>query len=113
MKVEPRGKFGGVKIHLDGEEAQTLTNWPDNSTFETDHAVLGLALKMRKKILQLMKEDPNVLTDRTPEQVQAILIKEAEKAQLQLQASLAQKDISKLDPQKLKSALLKYVKEDK
>lgn len=115
MKVEPRGKFGGVKIHLDPEEAKVLIQaetvdmgyqpGPNPTVIPT----WKLALKMGKKIKDLLQEDPSLLQDRTPEQVIAILAKESEKAALQLQQAKAGLDISKVDPAKLQAALLKHV----
>jgi hypothetical protein len=118
IKVEPRGKYGGVKVHLDPEDCQHLIALADAG--KTDNfAVLkgagpiiqipfGLAYKMGKSIKDLLAKEPGLLQDRTPEQVAAILAKESEKAALQLEAVKKGKAWQTVDPDKLKQALLKH-----
>lgn len=109
MKVEPRGKFGGVKIHLDPEECETLMKSEDfwHPKDEVEKIIKG----MRVLIVKLQKKEPGLLNERTPEQVKAILAKEVEKAKLQLAQVEAGKSHEKVDPAVLKKALLKYVGE--
>ena len=114
MKVESRGKYGGVKVHLDPEECELLIKAVGEGPFGTSFALplkhVNLALKMGKKIKDLLEENPELLKERTPEQVAAILAKESEKAALQLNAVKAGKNWAKVDPAKLQEALLKHVK---
>lgn len=124
MKVEPRGKFGGVKIHLDAEEAQVLLDnlgglndpgslskidYKIKDSGEKTIVMLNIGLKMGYKIRDLLKDNPKLLEDRSQEEVIAILAKEAEKAKLQLERAEKGLDISKVDPKVLKAALLKHV----
>lgn len=72
MKVEPRGKYPGVKIHLDAEETTLLMD-----VFEClDTDPTTIPRQILKKIKCLMEEEPNLLTSRTPEQIAAALKKE-------------------------------------
>ena len=114
MKVEPRGKYAGVKVHLDGDEAKFLME-----AFEAhsnDAKLQGIpkfgifALKMGKKVRELLAEEPKLLEDRTDAEVAAILAKEAEKASLQLNAIKSGKKWQNIPKEDLESALLKHAK---
>ena len=98
-KIEPRGKYAGVKIHLNGEECQAILNWRTDwkSTGEPDQILpRDLTRKMAKAIKDLMKENPDLLKDRTPEQVAASLAKDAEKIEKQQAALASKKDWKKV-----------------
>jgi hypothetical protein len=120
IKVEKRGKYGGVKIHLDPEEAKALMESApilgDNADLYEQKSMqlltvpLKLALKMGKKIGELAQAEPDLFNDRTPEEVAAILAKEVEKASLQLNAVKSGSQWQKVDPEKLAVALAKHVK---
>jgi hypothetical protein len=118
MKVESRGKYAGVKVHLDANEAESLikaaSNLSDPKFYQADLISVAVPLKLAKKmgeqIKDLLKENPDLLKERTPEQVAAILAKESEKAGLQLNALKNGKDWKKIDPAKLEKALLHHVK---
>lgn len=117
MKVESRGKYPGVKLHLDPEECEVLmaveTTWinPNAPGSLTKIAIpLNLAMKMGKSIKELLKEQPELLEERTQEQIAAILAKETEKAGIQLNCLKNGKDWKKIDPSLLKAALLHHVK---
>lgn len=107
MKVESRGKYPGVKLHLEPEEVETVLSWKD---FDGTHPLLR---KMGKKIAELQEETPNLLTERTPAEVEAILVKEVEKQSIQLKRLRNGQEYSKIDPEELQAALLKHVKKDK
>jgi hypothetical protein len=109
IKVESRGKYPGVKLHLEPEEIQTILAGKD--FWHPDDDTEAILVKMRKKIIALQEETPGLLNERTPEQVKAILVKEVEKAAMQLKMVEAGQDPSKVDKDKLKEALLKYVKD--
>lgn len=119
MKVESRGKYPGVKLHLEPEECSVLTllaavqdiKGPQPSS-ENVGPALKLAIKMGKKILELKEETPDLLEERTPEQIAAILAKEVEAATLKLDRMKAGKDWKKIDQSKLQEALNKHVKKD-
>jgi hypothetical protein len=118
VKVESRGKYAGVKVHLDTEECEVLMGMADATAYPT-HAVvmttfavpLKLARKMGQSIKELLSEQPGLLKERTPEQIAAILAKESEKAGIQLNRLKNGKDWKKIEPEALKAALLHHVKE--
>lgn len=103
IKIEPRGKYSGCKIHLDSEEVTSI--------LKGDSVVmLEFCKELAHLIKDLLKKEPDLLKDRTPEQVAAILAKEVEKASLQLNAVKSGKQWQKVDPIKLQEALNKHVK---
>ncbi len=110
IKVESRGKYAGVKLHLEPDECEVLLK-----ALNQDHhsplveSVVPLSLKMGKKIKTLLAEDPDLLTDRSPERVAAILVKEVEKASAQLDALRNSSDWKHLNKKTLRKALLKHV----
>jgi hypothetical protein len=117
VKIESRGKYPGVKVHLEPEEVEVLLNFMktagsiDSTKRLVSLNIIGpLAAKMGMKIQDLLAEDPTVLQPRTPEQIVAILAKESEKQRLQLEAMKSGKDWKKLDPVALETALLKHAK---
>ena len=79
MKLEPRGKYPGIKIHLDEVEVKALTN-PPPSEIEA----FAFTTRLSKKIHALMQEHPDLLLPRTPEQIAAELQLELEKSQAKL-----------------------------
>ncbi len=116
MKVESRGKYPGVKVHLDPEECEALLKLTEISPYNKGQFTvidvpLILARKMGKSIKELMAEQPELLKERTPEQIAAILAKESEKAGIQLNRLKNGKDWKKIEPEVLKKALLHHVKE--
>lgn len=116
MKVESRGKYPGVKVHLDPEECQWLLDLINKKVKALDAPIhlqvtTSLAIHMGQSIRDLIKEQPALLEERTPEQIAAILAKESEKAGIQLNRLKNGKDWKKIEPEALKKALLHHVKE--
>lgn len=105
MKIEPRGKYAGVKVHLDGEEAGLFLEWAEeyHSYPQTklhpdkDVKVINFASKLGGKIQKLVGEMPNLLEDRTEEQIEKSLKGDAEKIEKQLKAIKKGKDWKKVD----------------
>lgn len=110
MKVESRGKYPGVKLHLEPEEVTTILEAED--FWHPVDEVEKLLSKMQAKLQGLLKQEPDLLKERTPEQVAAILAKEVEKAGMQLNAVKSGKMWQKVDQDKLQAALLKHVHKD-
>lgn len=113
LKVETRGKYPGVKVHLDPDDCQSLMEWFEEcSTKPTLKLGLAgkIAAKMGQKIKDLLVDQPDLFKEKTPEQLAAILIKEAEKPQLQLKHLKATGSLEHLNQDSLKTALLQYVK---
>ena len=75
MKLEKRGKFAGVKIHLDSEECKKITSSSHGN---------ALCVDIKKLIKQAIQQDPSILDNRTSAEIEAALTKEHTKAQLRL-----------------------------
>lgn len=73
MKLERRGKYPGVKVHLEPEECSAMV---DGET--TPH------LKLRKLIRKAMIEDPSLFSERSEDEIQEELKEERDKALLKL-----------------------------
>ena len=98
MKIEPRGKYAGVKVHLDGEEAAMFLEWAEKGIHLGDETnVIKFASKLGGKIQKLVGEMPNLLEDRTEEQIEKSLKGDAEKIEKQLKAIKKGKDWKKVD----------------
>ena len=81
MKIEPRGKYAGVKVHLDIEDVKVFLDWvSEKHTDSTFGDVVSFSLRLKKKLLGLVGEYPNVLKERTKEEIQAALELEQEAA---------------------------------
>ena len=99
MKIEKRGKYPGVKIHLEPDEVAVLTK------LATDFKAIGkplsdvldyftLSVKMGKKILKQVTADPSMLIERTPAQVTEALLRDKAKIEAQLAAGEGWKDVN-------------------
>lgn len=107
MKIEPRGKYPGVKVHLDEKECEELLQAYEGGYIKVNVPHF-FGLKLAKQIKDLLAEEPDLLTPRTPEQVKAILAKEVEKAKMQLDQVNHGLSHAKVDKEALKKALLKH-----
>lgn len=101
MKIEARGKYPGVKVHLDGEEAQMFLDFIGNQTAikvteKANPTVAQFATKLGKKVQKLIGEFPNLLSERTPEQIKESLNGDLEKIHDQLAAMSSGKDWKKV-----------------
>jgi hypothetical protein len=80
VKIEKRGKYPGVKVHLDRDEVRVflgqMGGYPD------------LVAKLRREIEKELKEHPDLLEERTPEQI---------KEELQLELRKAQEKLAKME----------------
>lgn len=89
MKIEPRGKYPGVKVHLDEKECEAVLT----DAKKTDKkAFLEFGLKLASKIFKLQQEKPNLLDARTDEEIRAELEEERDKAIKKLAAMDEGKD---------------------
>ena len=101
MKIEKRGKYPGVKVHLEPEECEAFIALAENASqagmlpvggmplSKPDPTYFTVALKIGKKMKKIAADDPDFLTERTPEQIEAALLKDKQKIELQLQAGIA------------------------
>lgn len=81
IKCEPRGKFAGIKAHLDEIDCQGLLDAADESN---TIQLIAFAKHVAKLIRKLLKEEPNLLLPRTPDQIEAELVEEQKKASKKL-----------------------------
>jgi hypothetical protein len=77
-KIERRGKYAGVKIHLDGEQCKAI--------LDLHHTMEEIGLSIHNQLLAALEEDPSILEDRTEEEIKAELMIEAQKSILKLTA---------------------------
>ena len=98
MKIEPRGKYAGVKVHLDGDEAMIFSRlWKNGKPDQAEPAkILSFAIKLGGKINTLLKDMPNLLEDRTKEQIQEALLGDQAKIKKQLDAMKTGSDWKKV-----------------
>lgn len=94
MKIEARGKYAGVKVHLDGDEAAMFLDFTKGETKKAD--VIEFASKLGKKIHKLVGEHPNLLKERTEEEIKASLLSDKEKIENQLHAMSSGEDWKKV-----------------
>lgn len=78
MKLERRGKYPGVKLHLDRGECLNLTS---PHPFVRDQMLWAI----REKVRDAIAEDPTILDDRTEEEIHATLSKEAIESKIKLE----------------------------
>lgn len=87
MKIEARGKYAGVKVHLDGDEAEMFLAFTAKKIgYDEEARVMKFVSKLGGKIQSLIGEIPNLLEDRTEEQILDALQSDASKIEKQLKA---------------------------
>jgi len=95
MKIERRGKYPGVKVHLEPEEIAPFLALADDieaaglhsgkkSTDTPDY--ITISIKIGKRIRKEMDTHPDLLKERTPAQVKEALLKDQAKITAQLKA---------------------------
>jgi hypothetical protein len=99
MKIEKRGKYPGVKVHLDPEECEAFLQFAEDvaksalpvptNTLLVQDTFFSVSLKIGKKMLKLRDEAPNFLKERTPLEIEQALLKDKQKIEQQLQAGIA------------------------
>ena len=92
MKIEKRGKYAGVKVHLTETECELLmeitacSDELSSTDWNGENIAVKFASKLGKKISTLLEECPDLLKPRTPEEIKLELENELESATLKLQA---------------------------
>ena len=98
MKIESRGKYPGVKVHLDAEEAEMFLEFVsakgEGGASKKD--IIKFAEKLGNKIDKLLDENPDLLKERTEEQIQASMNHDLEKIEAQKAAMAKGKDWKKV-----------------
>lgn len=104
MKIEKRGKYAGVKVHLDPEECKLFIQLAHDAnvsqdgmkfevpTYGSSPSYFSLALKLGHKLDFLVQQEPDTMTERTPEQVKEVVEAEFITAQKKLAAIKGGKD---------------------
>lgn len=85
MKLEKRGKYAGVKIHLDKEEIEKLLLMVEPSTGKLI-AIPTVLRKMVGALMTMIQKDPSVLHERSEGEIKAELENEFESAKAKLAA---------------------------
>ena len=96
MKIEARGKYPGVKVHLDEEETQMFLKLAGSQATYISGPVAKFSIKLAGKINTLTSEHPNLVEERTQEEVLAALLRDQAKIQEQLAAIAAKHDWKKV-----------------
>ncbi len=97
MKIEKRGKYAGVKVHLEPEEAEAYIKFASDIE-KSGHKITGgitylsLSAKLGRKISALLEDEPSLLKARTPEEIKLELETEFESSKLKLEALAKGKD---------------------
>lgn len=106
MKIEKRGKYPGVKVHLDPDECQAFIQFgEDVQKISPSDPLASVALKpskptyfsvsaqIGKKMGKILVEEPDFLKERTPEQIKESLLADKAKIEKQLAAGGAWKNV--------------------
>lgn len=88
MKIEKRGKYAGIKLHLDREECTAL--------MEPGMSAYNLLSLIRSKVCDAITDDPTILDDRSEEEIHATLSKEAIESKLKLEKMGLKEDWKKV-----------------
>ena len=108
MKIEPRGKYAGIKVHLDEKEVQEILDTmdaansglahihPHDVSYDLSNLGEKFLTKLGKKVREVMKEKPNLLEPRTDEEVALELASEYESAKAKIATLKAKGDWKKV-----------------
>ena len=89
MKIERRGKYPGVKVHLEKGECEMLIKlWESMKGINIAASTTDIAFlfKLARKVSNLAEEEPTLLEERSEEEILATLSKEAIESDLKLKA---------------------------
>ena len=87
MKLEARGKYPGVKVHLDREECEAILQaTPPSKGIPPgpQQRLTAFYFTLRGYLWDAIKKDPLLLEDRTEDQIKAELLAEKEKSEKKL-----------------------------
>lgn len=87
MKVEPRGKYAGVKLHLDENEVKALLD-----AHKSGKLTVPVVADMAQSVSAQLMKDPNMLQARTQAQIIKALKRDQKKISEQLAAIDGGKD---------------------
>lgn len=106
MKIEKRGKYPGVKVHLEPDECQAFIafakdaevalNKSNSIEHFTGHSgpptYFSISQKIGSKLAKLMVDEPNLLIERTEDEILASMEKDLAKINQQKAAIAMKKD---------------------
>lgn len=72
MKLERRGKYPGIKLHLDKEECEGINAVKYLNIIGMPKILITLVNEVKRAL----EEDPSLLEERTEEEIKATLMKE-------------------------------------
>ena len=100
MEADSRGKYAGIKLHLDEKESQAFLDWhtkikagQKQSSDEHNSFPFQMAKQVAKAIKLLLREKPEALQPRTPEQIEAAMLRDKAKIEKQLAAKDKWKEV--------------------
>lgn len=93
-KSDRRGKYPGCKIHMDDKDCQEFLDWYTKYKVgeEVEPEAVGFAKRIAKSIKVILTEHPDLLKERTPEQVEESLLRDKKKIEEQLAVKASGKD---------------------
>lgn len=96
-KADRRGKYRGCKVHLDEKDCQEFLGWRERwkegtNAVQYKAEAVQFCRRMAKTIKEVLAENPDLLEERTSEQVKEALEKDAAKIKEQLAAMQSNKD---------------------
>lgn len=92
MKIEKRGKYAGVKVHLEPDECEPFVKLVKDAASagvavqQDSPTYFSLAFQLGKKINKLMADEPSLMSPRTEDEIKHELEVELESAQKKLAA---------------------------
>lgn len=97
MKVDSRTKYAGVRFHLDENECSVLLEWYRKlKAGSSPMFPVALVKDAGRRLNKLVEKDPDVLKQKTIEQVKEALAASGEKVGKQLAAIKAGKEWQKV-----------------
>ncbi len=87
MKCEPRGKYAGLKLHLDEKESQEILDWYKlykSGNAQDSPIPAAFCKNVAKAMKEILVEHPDMLKERTPEQIKEALLRDQKKIVEQL-----------------------------
>lgn len=108
MKLERRGKYPGVKVHLEKDECEEILKVMNGGEVVPGEEFITYNFyhKLGKQINKLIQSEPDLLIDRTPEQVKEVVELEFITAQKKLEALQQGKKWDHLTKQNQKEGLI-------
>lgn len=97
-KADKRNKYPGTGIHLEADDCNEILKWhadfkANKQSQLVQEQAIDLCKRLAKSVKAVLAEHPDMLQERTPEQVKAALEKDAAKIAKQLKAGKNWKEV--------------------